>query len=223
MNSVLFIGPSGSGLTLDRHFSGVIRPPIRRGDLDQLRESEDPPEAVGIVDGAFQQSLAVTPKEVLRALDAGVRLYGASSMGALRAVECAPYGMVGVGRIFRMYATGEVDADDEVAITFDPETGVAMSEPMVNIRVVVEAATAVGSLDVTDADLVLREAKGLYFPDRSYPRILAGLRDRMAPESLHRFTTFVHSVERPDQKRADALELISIMNAAVADRAEAAR
>lgn len=223
MNSVLFIGPSGSGLTLDRHFAGTVRPPIRRGDLDQLTESEDPPEAVGIVDGAFQQSLAVTPKEVLRALDAGIRLYGASSMGALRAVECAPYGMVGVGRIFRMYATGEVEADDEVAIIFDPETGVAMSEPMVNIRVVVEAATATGDLDSTDADLVLQEATGLYFPDRSYPRILAGLRDSMAPDRLQRFAAFVHSDERPDQKRADALELISIMNAPVAERAEAAR
>ena len=208
---VLFIGPSASGISVDRHFAGTIMPPIRRGDLDALTRSATPPDAVGIVDGTFHQSLAVTPKEVLRALDAGIRLYGASSMGALRAVECTPYGMVGVGRIFQMDATGEVDADDEVAITYDPETGIAMSEPMVNIRVVVEVAVGSGALEANDVDLVLDAAKALYFPDRSYARILAVLRDTMAADRLDRFAEFVHSDEHPDQKRTDALELISIM------------
>ena len=58
--------------------------------------------------------MSISPKEVLRAIDAGITLYSSSSMGALRAVECAPYGMTGVGMIYE-------------------ETGRPVSEPLVNM------------------------------------------------------------------------------------------
>ena len=113
---MLFVGPSLDlevGGTLS---SGQVRLPVERGDLDGLTTSSEPPASIGIIDGQFLQEMAISPKEVVRAMDRGARLFGSSSIGALRAVECAPYGMVGIGRIFEMYLSGELDADDEVLL-----------------------------------------------------------------------------------------------------------
>ena len=57
--------------------------------------------AIGLVDGYFGGAAAVWHKEILYALSLGVRVLGASSMGALRAAECAAYGMEPVGEIAR--------------------------------------------------------------------------------------------------------------------------
>ena len=57
-------------------------------------------DAILIVDGEFGQSLSVWHKEILHALHRGIRVVGASSMGALRAAELDRFGMEGVGEIY---------------------------------------------------------------------------------------------------------------------------
>ena len=54
-------------------------------------------------------------KKIMHLIDSGVTVIGAASMGALRAAELDAYGMLGVGRIYQMYASGEICGDDEVA------------------------------------------------------------------------------------------------------------
>ncbi|GAA2096877.1 TfuA-like protein [Microlunatus panaciterrae] len=211
MSTVVFVGPSVPRGLVRQHFQGEIHPPIRRGDLDALLARPDRPARVGIVDGEFLQSLAATPKEMLRAIDAGVTLYGSASMGALRAVECAPYGMIGVGHIYDLYASGEIDADDEVAMTFDPETLTAISEPMVNIRVAMTIAAESGAIEAATARAAVAVAAALYFPDRSYPQLLRRLRDVVAAAELSRLAAFVSGACLPDQKRTDALEMMRRM------------
>ena len=75
----VFIGPSlpldEARLLIDADF----RPPVRRGDLATL----DPARLVVIIDGEFHQSFSVSPNEILRLLDLGGTVVGASSMGAL--------------------------------------------------------------------------------------------------------------------------------------------
>ena len=61
---------------------------------------------IGLIDGYFDGVPAVAHKEILWALDQGIRVLGAASMGALRAAELAPFGMEGVGAIWRDYADG---------------------------------------------------------------------------------------------------------------------
>ncbi|WP_442778619.1 TfuA-like protein [Actinomadura sp. WAC 06369] len=116
----------------------------------------------------------ISPKEVLRAVDrhtAPVRVFGSSSMGALRAAELCEEGMVGVGQVFELYRSGAVEDDDEVSITFDPESLRPLCEPMVNIRIAVAAARARAVVSSMTAATVLATAKSLYFPDRTYDRI----------------------------------------------------
>lgn len=215
MSTALFIGPSVSPDEVRSVFKGEVLPPIKRGDLGALLAREEPPEHIGIVDGQFLHELSVAPKEVLRTMHSGVRVYGSSSMGALRAVECAPYGMVGVGRIFSMYDSGEIDADDEVAITFNTDTLAAMSEPMINMRIALQAAVDAGMATAKVAATVADLAKAMYFPDRNYHNLRTVSRTALDPSEHEKLFGFLGSPAAPDQKRLDALELIATMNAAV--------
>jgi hypothetical protein len=221
MTAVLFIGPSMPMEKVRSLFDGEIRPPIKRGDLPELLNRPEPPRHIGIVDGQFLHALSVAPKEVLNCLYRGISVYGGSSMGALRGTECAPFGMVGIGEIFRMYRDGVLFADDEVAISYESDTLRAISEPMANIRVAVAEAVAAGHASEAVAETVLATAKGLYFPDRSYPNLSLATRDRIPREEHERLFAFLCGPDVPDQKHRDAEELILTLNAAVeADRAE---
>jgi hypothetical protein len=113
-DAVVFAGPSlpVRNFSLSPLFS--LRPPVRRGDITQLRLQ--PSCAVGIIDGDFFQNLALSPKEILPLLTTGVTVYGSSSIGALRAVELHSRGMIGVGTVYRLFRRGYLDADDEVAV-----------------------------------------------------------------------------------------------------------
>ena len=111
-----------------------FRPPAKKGDLLRLAASPDV-SMVGLVDGVFLQDYPPTPIELYQlARREGVLLAGAASLGALRAVELEKFGVVGIGRVFDLYKTGRIDADDEVAVTFADGDFHLQSEAMVDIR-----------------------------------------------------------------------------------------
>jgi hypothetical protein len=211
--AVVFAGPSIAAARAREVLDVEVLPPVRRGDVDALFRRESPPRRVGIVDGVFLQALAVSPKEILAALDHhDVAFYGSSSMGALRAAELADLGMVPVGAIAGLYRGGEVDADDEVAITYDPRTLEALSEPMVNIRLALAAAVRDGTLPEHVATAAVAAAKALYFPDRSWPAVVRALSDRLPEEDAAALRAFV-AAGPPDAKRDDAIALLRAMAA----------
>jgi hypothetical protein len=113
---------------------GEFNPPAATGDV--LRAVARGAEAIAIIDGVFERVPSVWHKEILFALSQGVPVYGASSMGALRAAECHAFGMVGVGRVFEAFRDGALEDDDEVAVAHSAaEHGYrALSDAMVNIR-----------------------------------------------------------------------------------------
>lgn len=206
---MVFAGPSITAAELAAA-PVEVRPPVGRGDIDRLLAEPEPVAAIGIVDGVFLQGLMISPKEVLRAIDRGVAVFGSSSMGALRAAELDVFGMRGVGQVYRMYSSGEVDADDEVAITFDPETHRPLCEPMVNIRVALAAAVRHDVVPAAVAAAAVRIAKQLYFPDRTYPRVLHELAEHAPPEQVTALRDFLDR-DAPDAKREDAVTLLEAM------------
>jgi hypothetical protein len=198
---VVFLGPSLDRAGAEAVLAADYRPPARRGDV--FRAAEEGARIIGIIDGVFFQDSAVGHKEVLAVLEMGVYVVGASSMGALRAAELLPFGMEGVGEIFRLYRDGILISDDEVALIFDPISYGPLSEPLVNIRDNVLAAEKGGYIDDEAAALILEAASSLYFPKRSYDRILeeaTGL-DKADEEGFRRFL----ASERRDLKREDAV------------------
>jgi len=210
MRAVVFIGPSIDRETAAKELDVEFAPPVKRGDLGELLARTEPPSAIGIVDGRFLQSLCISPKEVLNAIDAGVKVFGSSSMGALRAAECWQYGMVGVGRIFEAYRSGQVDADDEVAVTYDEENLTALSEPLINMRFAIAAGRATDAFSSDTGDRFLRIAKELYFPQRTIKMVLRLLRKEVDPVE-HVCISQFFAEAAPDTKRDDALQLLAQM------------
>ena len=195
---IVFLGPSCDEATARAVLPDAeFRPPAARGDI--AKAAADGASAIVLIDGVFLQDCAVGHREVLGVLRSGVTVVGASSMGALRAAELDGFGMVGVGEVYRRFRSGELESDDEVALVYDPESGYALSEPLVNIRATLEAAVADGEIAQSGADAVLAAAKVLYFPERTWPAIL---RRAAVAEAVREALA-----RRPpvDLKRADAL------------------
>jgi hypothetical protein len=209
-DTVVFLGPS-LGLEAAKTILPAARycPPVAQGDVYSLLGA-GPPDAIGIVDGVFYQDLPVWHKEILAALEAGVAVYGASSMGALRAVECAPFGMVGVGAIFDAYASGELVDDDEVAVAHDgaDQGWRPRTEPLVNLRASLRQAVAAGTVGGDSAAQALEVARGIWFADRTRPALLqAWSQAGSTPEQLGALRSALE-IGYVDQKGLDALALL---------------
>jgi hypothetical protein len=205
LSAVVFLGPS-----LDRRAALAIlgadyRPPAARGDI--TRAVSDGARVIGLIDGVFFQESSVGHREILGALKRGVRVVGASSMGALRAAELHTLGMEGVGEVYRMYRDGVLVSDDEVALAFDPESCTALSEPLVNIRATLAEALSEGVIDKGASAALLAGARGLYYPDRTYPRVIGMARGSADPAALDRFSRWVET-GAVDLKRRDAIRAL---------------
>ncbi|MFI6763097.1 TfuA-like protein [Micromonospora sp. NPDC050417] len=210
MSAVVYLGPSLPRAEAAKELDAEYLPPIARGDLGELLRRPELPKAIGIVDGKFLSTLCVSPKEVLELVDRGVKVFGSSSMGALRAAECHHWGMVGIGKIFEAYRTGEVDADDEVAIAFDEETGAPVSEPMVNLRFAIKAALESGVVLPATAEAFLQAAKDTYFPQRTARAALLAIRSTV-PDPEHAALSRYFATSAPDAKADDARLLLRAM------------
>jgi ribosomal protein S12 methylthiotransferase accessory factor len=205
---LVFLGPSLDRREAQGICPGEYRPPIARGDLPALAGVV--PRSVVIIDGCFEHARAVSPKEVLATLDSGHAVYGASSMGALRAIELERFGMVGVGRIADWFRSGVVDADDEVALLFAAHTLEPLTVPLVCMRVALQEAVARGLLSESEAAALLEAAVRLHFRNRTYVELVeqSGLvgsrRDCLLEFLLH---------EATDQKAEDARLVLRLVAA----------
>jgi len=134
---LVYLGPSCSY----KHASefcpeGIYRRPACQGDLmsDAVQVQ---PDRILLIDGQFAQNLSVWHKEVIFCLTRGIKVYGASSMGALRAADLWRQGMIGCGKIVDWYRTGVTEDDAEVALLYlenPPGTFVPLSVPQINVR-----------------------------------------------------------------------------------------
>jgi len=210
---VVFLGPSMDTPEAAQILPAAeFRPPIKRGDINVLMARESPPTHVGIIDGCFLHAMSISPKEIIKAMNKGVQFFGSSSMGALRATELHRWGMTGVGDIFQMYHTGVVDADDEVAITFDPESLRALCVPMVNFRIAVRDLTERGLIEEHFGQRLLEVAKALYFPDRTIRNIFRELAKEFGDPVVDKYMR-VYLEDAPDAKRDDAIRLLELIAA----------
>src|SRR3546814_19886665 len=89
-----------------------LLPPAKQGDVFGVARSR--PLAIGLIDGYFEQAPAVWHKEILWALSQGIHVFGAASMGALRAADLQAYGLRGVGKIFERSQIGRAAGRERV-------------------------------------------------------------------------------------------------------------
>ena len=203
---VIYVGP-----TLDR---GAVKkwvphaqlmPPIRRGDLYRDR-------LLGfttflILDGVFLERLAISPREIIDVLRDGAVVFGASSMGAIRAADCWPAGMKGIGTIYRLFRRGILTSDDEVAVAFSPRPPYpASTVPLVNVRYAMTRAVRRGVCSPATAERIVQAACELHFTDRDWMSIL----NSSVPDDLDRVLEFCRT---EDLKSLDAVRALKAIRA----------
>ena len=180
----------------------VYKRPIQRGDLGQAIKEN--PDIIAIIDGVFHQNSAVGHKEILNVMKNGIQVFGASSMGALRASELDTLGMTGIGYVYSQYASGEVDSDDDVAVMLDSETLEALSEPLINMKYVFTNAASENIISQEEKDELLGIAKKTFYPKRNYAQTLAA--SDLDNETKGKLIDFIRT--SPDIKKEDAKELL---------------
>ncbi len=203
MSIVIFTGLS---LTFDdakEILDAEYLPPVKRGDIHELLEKRDDIEIIGIIDGVFHQSPAVAHKEILEALKRKITVVGGSSMGALRACELYPFGMIGVGQIFEDYKNGTIVDDDDVAVALDPESYEQLSEPWINMKYNFEFAVEDGIISQKECDELLKIAKDTYYPKRSFNYVIkkSSLNDDKKEELLNYIKSIKYDVKNEDAKK----------------------
>jgi hypothetical protein len=206
---VVFLGPTLDRASAMAELDALYLPPVAQGDV--YRAARKRPRAIGIVDGYFDRMPSVWHKEILWALSRGIYVFGAASMGALRAAELAEFGMIGVGHIFKSFHDGVLEDDDEVAIAHSSaEDGYrAQSDAMVDIRASVSAALAAGVVGEESAIQLISLAKSLPYPERSLRRLVRDARGVNLPCAEALADWFPeHAVPR---KRNDALMMLRAM------------
>ena len=215
MTNVVFVGPTLSGDPILASADFDWQPPAAEGDVYRAARRKGV-RAIGLIDGQFESVPSVWHKEILWALSRGIRVFGAASMGALRAAELADFGMTGVGAIFRRYRDGTLRDDDEVAVLHAPaELGYRpLTDSMVDIRATLEQARSRGVVSARAAAILSQSAKALFFKERTWTAILeeAGIPNAQRA----RFARWLPA-NKVDLKRADALAMLRRMSKAGRD------
>ncbi|MBL8590801.1 MAG: TfuA-like protein [Methylobacteriaceae bacterium] len=209
---VAFVGPSLWGEIEHGSFapapSVIIRPPAAQGDI--FAAVKDGATVIGLIDGLYENVAAPWHKEILFALQSGVAILGGASLGALRAAECAAFGMIGVGRIFDDYAKERRIDDSDVAQIHSPtELGsFPLSAALVNVDATIDRAGLAGVLSDEERTALPKIARSIFFKDLTLDSVASAFYDdkqraRDLGERLSR-----HWI---DQKRIDARQLMDAM------------
>lgn len=174
MTIIAFAGPSLTAADRREFGSIVWKPPAEAGDL--LRLDVDRSTKLCLIDGYFDHRPAVRHKEILLLLSEGVRIFGASSIGALRAAEMDGFGLVGVGAIYRAYARGTLVGDDEVALVHASAEWDwrVLSLPLVDVRATLCRARRGSVIGAAEARALLMAASAIHYIDRTWSLIVEG-------------------------------------------------
>lgn len=183
----------------------IYKRPVKRGDLGiALKEN---PDIIAIIDGVFHQNSAVGHKEILEAMNKGIKVYGASSMGALRASELDSLGMIGIGYCYEQYASGEIESDDDVAVMLDSETLEPLSVPLISMKYVFSKAVEENILSEKEKDELLSIAKSEFYPKRNYANALS--KSDLDNDKKGELINFIR--QTGDIKKQDAEKLLHLI------------
>ncbi len=169
----IFTGPTlNKGEIKKKLPKAIIKIPIKSSDIMNLLKNtseEYYPKRILIIDGFFHGVLSIRHKEILYAMDQGIKVYGCSSMGALRAAECSPFGMIGVGKIFKFFNKKFVSSDDEVSVSYSSDAPYEeLSLPLINIRFTLEDISKRQLITKYEKEKIINLIKQIHFSDRTF-------------------------------------------------------
>jgi len=198
----VYLGPTLDSATAKQYLEQAhYHPPIQCGDLIRLLRLK--PKRVLIIDGIYESVPAVWHKEIMLLLSQKIRVYGAASMGALRAAELYQYGMKGLGKVFEEFKSGLLIDDDEVAVLHQgkEENYAPVNEAMVNIRATCEWAYLEKKLSLKEKNQLIQYCKKQFYPYRSLEHAMK----QLDFNRMHEFSQWYAEHGIIDLKRNDAL------------------
>jgi len=209
---IVFTGPTIRQVEAEEFLTARYCPPAKQGDIYRAYIKYQP-SIMALIDGNFENTPSPWHKEILFVMEQGVHVYGASSMGALRAAELSMYGMIGIGEIFKAYHSKRIEDDDEVALIHGPsKLGYPnLSEAMVNIRKTLESAyfdQIIGHRLYVEA---LNFSKRSFYADRNYGALIDHFsKNVLFEEEITAFGIWL-KCHRRDQKKDDAIILLKLL------------
>ncbi|MGN0177391.1 MAG: TfuA-related McrA-glycine thioamidation protein [Methanobrevibacter sp.] len=181
----------------------IYKRPIKRGDLNH--DMKENPDIIAIIDGVFHQNSAVGHKEILNVMKKGVKVYGSSSMGALRASELDVLGMKGIGYCYNEYASGNITSDDDVAVMLDSDTLEALSIPLISMNYVFTNAVKENIITQEEKEELVKITKETYYPQRNYAQTLS--QSSLNEDKKGELINFIRNSK--DIKKEDAKTLLN--------------
>jgi len=209
---IIFSGPSIGRTDVEAFADFEWRPPVAQGDV--LTAVHTGAQVIGIIDGYFEGVPSVWHKEILWAISQGIRVFGASSMGALRAAELASFGMHPVGRIATWFCNDELEDDDEVAVLHAPaELGYqTLSLAMVNLRASLDKAVDLQLITPKIQTTLTELGKRTFYQQRSWSVLFdMAIEQKLVSTELGGKLKANLSEFEVDQKLNDALELLQLI------------
>jgi hypothetical protein len=208
---MVFLGPTLSASAAKAILpDALFLPPIRCGDI--LRVSRLRPDIIVIIDGYFENTPAVWHKEILYAMSIGIIVFGASSMGALRASELTSFGMRAFGDIASSFIEKEINDDDEVALLHSEHDGKFQqnSMAMVNIRATLAAALKQHIIDISLHDELIPILKKMHYRQRNLHTTLDLLSvDDNRRRELAPLIAWLDEYGMIDAKQQDTIQLLT--------------
>lgn len=202
----VFAGPSTAGHALDGF---QLRPPATRGALiDAVRGGYT---RLAFIDGAIDLNDQVPLRELREVLATpGVRLFGAASAGAIRAVQLAHCGMRGAGRVFRLFRRGVLTDSDEVFVLHAPAAlrYRPLTLPLVNIRYTLRSLRRRGEIGSAEERAIAAYVQDIPWYDRDKRSVVAAVFTVCGSTRRSRVMKAFELAYR-DVKQEDALSLLS--------------
>jgi hypothetical protein len=209
---VVFLGPTLNVTDARRYLDALYLTPAGNGDIVRV-VIEHSPSAIALIDGVFAQCPAVRHKEILWAISRGVRVYGTSSMGAVRAAELADYGMVGYGMVFRWYRRNHLADDADVAVAMAPAQlgSFALGDALIDMRLTLKKAARDRVIGRQTQAALERLARSIHHTERSYSELLSiAARCGIPARELRALELWLVGNKRK-QKEVDAVGLLSLL------------
>lgn len=206
----VFAGPSTAGQSLDGF---ELRPPASRGALIEAARSGY--TRLAFIDGAVDLGEQVPLRELREVLALPqVELFGAASMGAVRAVQLAHCGMRGAGRVFRLFRRGALTDSDEVFVLHAPAAlrYRSLTLPLVNIRYTLRALRRCGEIGPAEERDIAAYLREVPWFDRDKRSVIAAVFAICGSARRARVMKTFELAYR-DVKQEDALSLLSTLKA----------
>ena len=205
---VIFRGPSISIKEAKNYLSNAIYlPPAMQGDMYKAYKKYNP-KIIGLIDGNFERIPSPWHKEILYLLSQNIKIFGAASMGALRAAELDSFGMIGVGDIYNDYTNNLIEDDDEVAILHSPQEldYRPLSDAMVDIRRTLEKAKNDNIISEKLKIELILFYKNCFYKERFYGTGIHHFENDYRDEitALKKWLSF----NKIEQKKEDAISLL---------------